>query len=264
MSNRIDTNIARLRDRGWTWPIAWEAVELIGRREDCRLSAYQCLASVWTIGWGETQGVTPDMRWTPDQADARFLQQIRKYAARVEALCTVPPNENQLGAMVSLAYNIGLGGIEKSTVMRRHNGSDFDAAARAFALWNKARVGGVLQEVRGLTLRRAAEAALYLTPVDGAPQERMPQSVEPESETAASPIAKGGAITVAAGAATGLGALTDQFGAASVFLGSLKGIGAEVADFIGLPPKALLAALLIGVGVWVWKWRKKQREGGWA
>ena len=264
MSTRIDGHIARLKARGWDFGIPWTAVELIARSEDCRLVAYQCIAGVWTNGWGETAGVTPDMRWTEDQADARFLQQVRKYAAKVEALCTVTPTPNQLGAMVSLAYNIGLDAFAKSTVLRQHNAGNPDAAARAFGLWNKARVAGVLQEVRGLTLRRGRESALYLTPEDDTPQPRLPQAVAPESSLAKSPIAQGGAVTAGAGLLTGVTSVAGQLDEASGTLASVKAVADQVVQFIGLPPGVLLALVLIGAGFAVYHWRAKQRREGWA
>lgn len=253
MSTRIDAHLARLKARGWEWPIAWDAVELIGRKEDCRLVAYLCPAGVWTIGWGETDGVTPDMRWTEDQADARFLQQLRKRAARVEARCTLPPNANQLGAMTSLNYNIGDEGFARSTVLKRHNAGDFDAAARAFALWNKARVDGVLQVLNGLTLRRAEEARLYLTPVEGAPAPRMPQAVDGESNMAASPINRSAAVVGAGGLAMAGQALEQG-----------KAIADQVAEFVGLPVPALIAGVLVIAAIVIATQRKKQRDGGWA
>ena len=273
MSARIDAHIARLKARGWEWPIPWAAVELIARKEDCRLDAYPCIAGKPTIGWGETQGIRLGMRWTEDQADARFHQQLRKYAARVDALCKIDPTANQLGALTCFAYNVGFGdpkakppipGFETSTVLRQHNAGNPDAASRAFGLWNKATVGGVLQEVRGLTLRRAAEAAMYLTPEDDAPGERMPQAVAAESSLAKSPIAQGGAVTVAAGAVTGASTIAEQLGEASGTLASVKSVAAQVVEFVGMPPSAILALVLIGAGVAVYHWRAKQRAEGWA
>jgi lysozyme len=263
MSTRIETHLARLKARGYDWPIPWDDVEALGRSEDCRLAAYRCVAGVWTIGWGETEGVTPDMRWTVDQADARFHQQVIRYVRKVEAMLDVPANENQLGAMTRFSYNIGLGspkdtkykrGFYWSTVRRKHNAGDFDAAARGFALQNKARVNGVLQVVPGLTRRRAVEAARYLTPPDDAPGERMPQAVEPESSLSASPIARGGATTAGVGGLAALTTISDQ----------AKGVADKVAEFVGLPPAALVAAVLVIAGLGVMHWRSKQRSDGWA
>ena len=264
MSARIDEHLARLKARGWDFGVPWAAVELIGRSEDCRLVAYQCIAGVWTNGWGETAGVTADMRWTEDQADARYAQQLRKYATRVEALCAVTPTPNQLGAMVSLAYNIGLEAFARSTVLRQHNTGNAVAAARAFALWNKARVAGVLQEVRGLTLRRGREAALYLTPEEGAPGERMPQAVEAESSLGKSPMVRDGAVATVGGAALAVAPLADQLGQASGLVATIKGFAQQVADFIGVPPLLIVAGVLVYVGVNVIRWRKRQRSEGWA
>ena len=68
--------------------------------------------------------------------------------------------DNQFGAMVSLAYNIGIGQFLSSSVLRFHLTGDHHDAAAAFRAWDKA--GG--RALPGLVTRRAAEAALYLTP----------------------------------------------------------------------------------------------------
>lgn len=76
----------------------------------------------------------------------------------VNRLVTRPLNQNQFDALVSLVFNIGEVGFSNSTVLRRTNLGDFAAAAKAFALWNKAK-GLVL---KGLVRRRKAEAELFL------------------------------------------------------------------------------------------------------
>lgn len=253
MSTRLDAHVARLQARGWDWPIPWPAVEALARSEDCRLTAYQDVTGVWTIGWGETQGISQGMHWTEDQADARFLQQVRKYAARVEALCTVEPDANQLGAMTSLAYNIGLAAFARSTVLKRHNAGDYQAAARAFGLWNKARVNGELVSVAGLTARRSREAAMYLEAVGDAPREPMPQTVEPESSMSASPINRASATVAAGGLAM-----------ASQALEQGKAVADKVAEFVGLPVPALIAAVVVIAALVIANQRKKQRRDGWA
>lgn len=273
MSARVDAHIARLQARGWDWPIPWAAVELIARSEDCRLDAYICLAGKPTIGWGETDGIRMGMRWTEDQADARFVQQLRKYAARVDALCKIDPTANQLGALTCFAYNVGFGdpkatppipGFETSTVLRQHNAGNPDAASRAFGLWNKATVNNVLQEVRGLTLRRAAEQALYLTPEPDAPGERMPQAVEAESSLTSSPMVRDGAVATVGGAALAVAPLAEQLGQASGLVSTIKTFAQQVADFVGVPPLLIVAGVLVYVGVNGIRWRLRQRTQGWA
>jgi lysozyme len=102
-----------------------------------------------------------------------FAMALAPRERAVERLCTLKPNQNQFDAMVSLVYNIGEGGFAKSSVLKAHNAGDFQGAAKAFLLWNKARVAGELQVVKGLSDRRAREAALYLEPIT------TPQLTEP-------------------------------------------------------------------------------------
>ena len=134
-----------------------------------RLTAYFDIAGVATISVGVTDGVTAqdvyDKRTiTKEESQAMFAMALAPREAVVDRLCTMRPTQNQFDAMVSLTYNIGNKGFEKSSVLRLHNAGNFEGAAKAFLMWNKATVGGVLQVVNGLTKRREREAALYLTP----------------------------------------------------------------------------------------------------
>jgi lysozyme len=166
----------------------------------------------------------------------------------VEAACDVLPNENQLAAMVCMAWNIGVPRFLKSSVLKAHNRGDFLAASRAFGLWNKA--GGV--ESAGLTRRRAAEAALYLkAPADRVP-EPMPQAVQAESSMAKSPIVLGtGATTVV----TTLATLSET----SAQVKSIRD-GLGLGDYA--PHVAIGVAVVVG-GYVIWQ-RLKQRAKGWA
>lgn len=67
---------------------------------------------------------------------------------------------NQMGALVSFAFNLGIGNLAKSTLLRKVNAGDYAAAAGEFKKWNKA--GG--RVLPGLVKRRAAEAKLFSTP----------------------------------------------------------------------------------------------------
>lgn len=132
------------------------------------LTAYFDIAGVATISVGVTDGVTAADVYnkrtiTREESQAMFAMALAPRESAVERLCKVKPNQNQFDALVSLVYNIGETAFAKSTVLRLHNEGDFAGAAKAFAMWNKAKVGGVLQVVKGLTNRRADEAALYLT-----------------------------------------------------------------------------------------------------
>lgn len=221
----------------------------------------------WTQGFGFTARVlasSPPM--TIDQARHRLRHEVAEFAAGVRAALTRPANENQFAAMVVLAFNIGIAGFARSTVCRAHNRGDYQAAARAFGLWNKA--GG--RVLRGLTRRRAAESALYLKPVRPeiplAVMERgrlalperepidlddvMPQRIDPETSLRRSPIIQG------ASAAGGLSAL----GLAAEGASAVGTIRYHLGDWL---PYVALAAV-IGIAAWLIYQRVKQRREGWA
>lgn len=157
-------------------------IDLIKEFEGCKLTAYQCSAGVWTIGYGITEGAgvgikpAKGMTITQQQAEDLLRQAVDKFAARVDELITVNVNANEFGACVSLAYNIGPNAFAKSTVLRELNAGRKDAAAAAFQMWNKA--GGVVS--KGLVRRREAEKQLFLKPVS-ADMHNVPDQVEAES-----------------------------------------------------------------------------------
>lgn len=144
-------------------PIVPAALEIIKRNEGLRLEAYPDPATggdPWTNGYGHTgPDVSEGQTITQEQADAWLASDLDKFIQGVNDVID-DATPNQLGAMVSLAYNIGLGNFGKSSVARLHNAGDFAAAANAFLLWNKA-AGRVFA---GLDRRRHEERALYLTP----------------------------------------------------------------------------------------------------
>ena len=82
-------------------------------------------------------------------------------ASAVRAAARVKLNQNQFDALVSFSYNLGLGSLQNSTLLRLLNAGNFQAAADQFPRWDRA--GG--KEVAGLLARRNAERALFLTPV---------------------------------------------------------------------------------------------------
>jgi lysozyme len=232
-----------------------DAQDILKRSESLQLMAYLCPAGVPSIGYGHTKTVTADdvrrrKRISAAVADGLLAADLAEFEAGVLALCRVAPNENQLGAMVCLAFNIGLAGFAKSSVLKAHNRGDFESAARAFCLWNKATVGGKKVVLPGLVSRRAAEAALYLKPVEGHKAETLPQSVEPERPMSESAIVRGGAVTAGASGLT----------LASEAARSVADIRYSLGDWL---PYIALAVALLAAGYVVWE-RFNQRKRGQA
>lgn len=132
-------------------------LDLIKQFEGCRLTAYLCPARVPTIGYGHT-GPEVHVGHTITQADADRLlaDDLDRFEHAVDGAA---PGASQamFDAMVALAFNIGIGGFLKSSVLRLHKAGDHRRAADAFGLWNKG--GGKI--LPGLVRRRAEEANLY-------------------------------------------------------------------------------------------------------
>lgn len=135
-------------------------ISLLKLFEGCRLAAYQDVAGVWTIGWGETKGVKAGMQWTQAQADAALQARAQEFIDGVIAACPALANASpiRLAACASLAYNIGLSAFAKSTVCRMIKSDQHQAAADAFLLFCKA--GGRI--IKGLERRRRVERDYYL------------------------------------------------------------------------------------------------------
>lgn len=137
------------------------ATPLVQRFEGCRLEAYPDPATggdPWTIGWGQTgAGIGPGVVWTQAQADEALRRELLRVKERVDARVRVHLEPHEMAALVSFAYNVGIGNFERSTLLALLNAGDRMGAADQFKRWNRA-AGKVM---RGLTRRRAAEAALF-------------------------------------------------------------------------------------------------------
>lgn len=133
-------------------------LELVKRFEGFRAKPYLCPAGVPTVGYGHTEGVSlSDPAISREMAEALLAKDLVVFAAGVARMLSAPVSQNQFDALVSFAYNVGLGNLRRSTLLRRVNEGDVAGAAREFAKWTKAK--GV--ELPGLVKRRAAERALF-------------------------------------------------------------------------------------------------------
>lgn len=148
-----------------TWEeVAPVAVPLVARWEGLRTTAYlDTIASpaVWTICYGQTQGVTPGEARTREECEADLREGLRDYWRGFMAPLTMPEilTANASAAFTSLAWNIGIRAINRSTVTRRLNNGDLPGACKALTWWTRAGQ----RVVRGLVNRRAEEYATCIT-----------------------------------------------------------------------------------------------------
>jgi len=133
-----------------------------------KIVAYQDLAGVWTIGYGNTfnpftgEKVKEGMVIDENTALSWLNKDIEVRQAALKKILKRTPNNNQLSAMISLAYNIGLDRFADSSIRKNFDAGDFKKAADSFLLYNKARKNGVLVVVDGLDRRRRMERELFL------------------------------------------------------------------------------------------------------
>lgn len=160
-------------------------INLVKEFEGCKLEAYQDIVGVWTIGYGTTEGAglgvvpKPGMKITQEEAELLLMAGLKKFAEQIKPKFMRQVNDNQFGALLSLAYNIGPSAFSRSSALMMVNEGQFIKAADAIRLWNKA--GGKVN--KGLVRRREAERTLFLTPTtlvvaDMHPQE--PTQVKPK------------------------------------------------------------------------------------
>lgn len=134
-------------------------LELIKKYEGLRLKAYLDPVGVPTIGYGSTQGIKIGDEINEVQAEAFLLRDVSNFERKILSLLNVTINENQLAAVTSFAYNVGVGNLTKSTLLKLVNQKRFEHAAEQFGKWINA--GG--KPLPGLIKRREAEKQLFLT-----------------------------------------------------------------------------------------------------
>jgi lysozyme len=139
-------------------------LDLIKHFEGFQGKPYRCPAGVPTIGYGATyypggRKVTlTDPAITEQQATELLLNVLGSYEQGVDSFCRDDISQNQFDALTSFSYNLGLGSLKSSTLLKKVNNDPNDTAIRAeFMKWTHS-AGQVLP---GLVTRRGKEADLY-------------------------------------------------------------------------------------------------------
>lgn len=140
--------------------ISQKGVDLIKSFEGLELKAYKDSVGVLTVGWGSTGShVTAGMTITKEQAEQLLKKDLERFEKGVSDLVKVPLNQNQFDSLVSFSFNLGLGNLKSSTLLKKLNAKDYLGASKEFERWNRA--GGKV--LNGLTRRRIAERDLFLS-----------------------------------------------------------------------------------------------------
>ncbi len=134
-----------------------ECIDMVKHFEGFEDTAYLCPANVWTIGYGRTKNVKEGDKITEPQAERDLQEELQEFGAQVLGVVDVSLLQNEFDALTSWTYNLGVGNLSSSTLLKKLNAGDKDSVPSEMLRWNKA-AGKVLA---GLTTRRQAEADLW-------------------------------------------------------------------------------------------------------
>lgn len=136
---------------------------MIERFEGLRLEPYRDVAGKLTIGIGHL--IKPHERFakiTVDEARALLAADCVRCEQAIERHVRHPLNQGQFDVLVSWAFNVGIGALADSTLVRELNDGHVERVPEQLLRWCKARVGGRVVVVEGLFRRRQAEAEAWL------------------------------------------------------------------------------------------------------
>ncbi len=146
--------------------VSRKGLKIIKKHEGLRLKPYLCPASVPTIGYGATyypygdKVSMNDEAITEEYAEKILKEMLINYEDGVERYVQVELNQNQFDALVSFSYNLGLGSLKSSTLLKKINNNPCDPdIENQFKRWVKA--GG--KTLSGLVKRREEESKLYFS-----------------------------------------------------------------------------------------------------
>ena len=155
------------------------AMNMIKHHEGVRVKPYRCPALLWTVGVGhvidpshaavkyeDRKNLPVPAGWdrvlSMGEVDALLAQDLGRFERGVLRLCPAATGrQGVFDSLVSFAFNVGLGNLQRSSLRMKTNRGDFEEAADEFLKWTKA-AGRVLP---GLVKRRNDERALYLSGV---------------------------------------------------------------------------------------------------
>jgi len=151
-------------------------IKLIQHFEGYRDRPYRCPAGLWTIGYGHVMypeqlrqkieerkayplAAADNRKFTQEEIHAYLVHELVGYERGVQRLCGSMLTQSQFDALVSFAFNVGLGALQRSIIRQKIKRSEWKQAADGFLKYINS--GG--QVLAGLVRRRQAERALFLS-----------------------------------------------------------------------------------------------------
>lgn len=137
------------------------AAALVKPSEGLRHYAYQDVGGVWTVCYEHTgRGVVPHRYYSDGECETLLNRDLATADAAVQRYVTVPMTRPQRAALIDFTLNMGAGSLARSTLLRKFNAGDNDAACQEYKRW----VYAAGKKLKGLENRREAEAWLCSMP----------------------------------------------------------------------------------------------------
>ena len=153
-------------------------VQMLVALEGIDTTIYSDVVGIPTIGVGHvltqserasgkielSSGEVLDIRNGLTQAQVMnlMLDDVAQREGYVNDLVKVDLEQYQFDALVSWVFNVGLGAMRNSTLLRRLNSGEYDAVPEELRRWTKGTINGKKQTIRGLVNRRNTEIAMWL------------------------------------------------------------------------------------------------------
>lgn len=114
-----------------------QGLTILIEREGSENKAYRDSVGVLTIGVGHTgPEVHEGLVWTDEQVRQAFAKDIERFEKAVNDAVQIELDQYQFDALVSFAFNVGVGAFTASTLVRKLNAGDIDGAAGQFDRWH--------------------------------------------------------------------------------------------------------------------------------
>jgi len=125
----------------------------IAVHEGYKSNAYQDVGGVYTVGYGQADGVKKGDVTDPVRALVKLEQSLDEHAKGMVQCIRVPISQGEYDAYLDFTYNVGVSAFCHSTLNKKLNSSDYDGACKELLKWDTA--GGKV--VPGLLKRRQEE-----------------------------------------------------------------------------------------------------------
>lgn len=130
------------------------AAALVRPSEGLRHYAYQDVGGVWTVCYGHTgPDVVLHRYYSDGECETLLNRDLATADAAVQRYVKVPMTRPQHAALIDFTLNMGAGNLATSTLLRKFNAGQTDAACQQYRRW----VYAAGKKLKGLENRREAE-----------------------------------------------------------------------------------------------------------